>query len=314
MTDRTKLIDAVLTLVLTEKDIHLFTIDQLINDIPKKWKCRGDSIELKENDFQLEIWRKFKENKLLYSTICDVMKKNRILIYRGVKNDKYRSPDVHQVYGDKNEWIITKENNVIFTFNFNRSMFCMGNGSEKSRLIKLMKNDDIVLDMFAGIGYFTLPILVHTNVRRVYACEWNPFACEALDRALSLNRIDKNRCIINNGDCRNVGPKNVASHCLLGLIPSSSIAYSPAIDALDMRREECYLHVHTNVDLVPKTRTSPVVTVNGIYREKSEEIMYELNKFTTVWMITISNIVKIKSYAPNIHHIVIDYRFKRKYI
>jgi len=51
----------------------------------------------------------------------------------------------------------------------------------------------------AGIGYFTLPYLVHASASHVYACEWNPDAVEALQRNLSLNSVS-GRCTVLFGD------------------------------------------------------------------------------------------------------------------
>jgi len=54
-----------------------------------------------------------------------------------------------------------------------------------------------------GIGYFTLPYLVHAHASHVHACEWNPHAVTALRRNLELNNIDQ-RCTIHCGDNRQV--------------------------------------------------------------------------------------------------------------
>jgi len=46
-----------------------------------------------------------------------------------------------------------------------------------------------VVDLFAGIGYFTLPYLVHAGALHVHACEWNPAAVEALKKNLKVLRV-----------------------------------------------------------------------------------------------------------------------------
>lgn len=51
----------------------------------------------------------------------------------------------------------------------------------------------------AGIGYFTLPFLVHAGAAFVHACEWNSHAVEALHRTLLLNGV-RDRCHIHAGD------------------------------------------------------------------------------------------------------------------
>lgn len=55
----------------------------------------------------------------------------------------------------------------------------------------------------SGIGYFTLPYLVYTGVKYLHACEWNPYAVEALHRNLVLNRVE-DRCTVHEGDNRKV--------------------------------------------------------------------------------------------------------------
>lgn len=54
-----------------------------------------------------------------------------------------------------------------------------------------------------GIGYFTLPYLVHAQASHVHACEWNPDAVEALKKNLSSNGVS-DRCTIHQGDNRQV--------------------------------------------------------------------------------------------------------------
>lgn len=55
----------------------------------------------------------------------------------------------------------------------------------------------------SGIGYFTLPYLVHAGAAKVYACEWNPDAVEALQKNLVSNGVF-DRCTIHQGDNRQV--------------------------------------------------------------------------------------------------------------
>jgi len=42
-------------------------------------------------------------------------------------------------------------------------MFSSGNITEKLRVSKFDCTDQVVVDLYAGIGYYTLPYLVHTK-------------------------------------------------------------------------------------------------------------------------------------------------------
>jgi tRNA G37 N-methylase Trm5 len=43
-------------------------------------------------------------------------------------------------------------------------MFSSGNVSEKARIARLDAGGEVVLDLFAGVGYWTLPLLVHAGM------------------------------------------------------------------------------------------------------------------------------------------------------
>lgn len=74
----------------------------------------------------------------------------------------------------------------------------------------------------SGIGYFTLPYLVHANASHVHACEWNPDAIKALRRNLQINGVT-DRCTVHQGDNRQVKIifctlKNKRNICLVSLL------------------------------------------------------------------------------------------------
>ena len=66
------------------------------------------------------------------------------------------------------------EGGIKYGLDITKSMFSSGNGTERLRNGKMKAQGDSVVDLFAVIGYFTLPLLVSASVTRVYACEWNP--------------------------------------------------------------------------------------------------------------------------------------------
>eukprot|EP00923_Selenidium_pygospionis_P010936 GHVN01019106.1.p1 GENE.GHVN01019106.1~~GHVN01019106.1.p1 ORF type:complete len:1502 (+),score=149.35 GHVN01019106.1:396-4901(+) len=184
------------------------------------------------------------------------------------------------------------ENGVVFQFDVTRLMFSSGNGTERMRICKLVEhspltndvgsNDvEMVLDMFCGIGYFSLPILVHSERVRVIACDWNREALEAFRSELALNRInfleDRFRLTLIQGDSTQLKPWRstwsalhptgrswvegdigFASHILriedvrgvpyvdrvlLGLIPSSEHAWRTACGMINPLRGG-FLHIH----------------------------------------------------------------------
>lgn len=77
-------------------------------------------------------------------------------------------------------------------------------GLQYGRHVTKMLLSCTVSAVSTGIGYFTLPYLVHAGASFVHACEWNPHAVKALRRNLELNGAAQ-RCQVHQGDNRQVG-------------------------------------------------------------------------------------------------------------
>lgn len=73
-------------------------------------------------------------------------------------------------------------------------MFAPGNGTERIRFaqMKLQTKDELVIDMFTGLGYFTLPFAKFhpDNIRRIIALEKNPVSFQYLCQNVALNKLD----------------------------------------------------------------------------------------------------------------------------
>ncbi|KAI3948825.1 hypothetical protein MKX01_022239 [Papaver californicum] len=56
-------------------------------------------------------------------------------------------------------WVDHRENGILYSFDVTKCMFSWGNLSEKLRVARLDCKDEVIVDLFAGIGYFVLPFL-----------------------------------------------------------------------------------------------------------------------------------------------------------
>lgn len=59
-----------------------------------------------------------------------------------------------------NGWVDHRENGILYSFDATKCMFSWGNLSEKLRMGNMACEHEVVVDLFAGIGYFVLPFLV----------------------------------------------------------------------------------------------------------------------------------------------------------
>lgn len=197
-----------------------------------------------------------------------------------------REPVYKILWGSETE-TINKENGCLFKLDLAKVMWSKGNNNERLRIAKLVQDGETVIDMFAGIGYFSIPIGVHSNAKQVYAIEINPNSYQFLCENIKLNKLDNVTPIL--GDCKVETPKLNADRIIMGYVKTTHHYLKVAIDSLN---EGGVLHYH---ETVPEKlmETRPIERINAQLGEREVEIL---------------KINKIKKYAPGVEHVVIDAR------
>ncbi|NLV28298.1 MAG: methyltransferase domain-containing protein [Methanomicrobiales archaeon] len=120
-----------------------------------------------------------------------------IIWYKGHKSPM-RIPDFELLYGEIGE-VIQQEMGISYRLDPTRVMFSQGNRDEKKRVSELVDPGEQVCDMFAGIGYFTLPLA--RAGAEVHAIELNPESIHYLKINCRENGLSS-KVTISAGDCR----------------------------------------------------------------------------------------------------------------
>ncbi|OAY25926.1 hypothetical protein MANES_16G007200v8 [Manihot esculenta] len=269
---------------------------ELLGKLPTRWERLGDIVVLPVSSFKDPTWDLIGEE--LWPIIARSLNSQRLARKGRVAPTGTRDSTLEILVGD-NGWVDHRENGITYSFDATKCMFSWGNLSEKLRMAHLNCQDEVIVDLFAGIGYFVLPFLVRAGAKLVYACEWNPHAVEALKRNLEANFVS-GRCIVLEGDNRIIAPKGVANRVCLGLLPSSEGSWVTAVRAL--RMEGGMLHVHGNVkDSEESSWTEHVLrSIDEIARSEG-----------LCWEVSIEHVERVKWYAPHIRHLVADVRCRQ---
>ena len=187
-------------------------------------------------------------------------------------------------------------------------MFSRGNVTEKKRFGSIVQEGEYVLDMYAGIGYYTLPALVHGRAAHVTACEWNPHAIYALRCNLKANGVE-DRATVLEGDCRvslrahsdskddGLNQTNF-DRISLGLLPSSEGGWDIAIACLNQSTGG-WLHIHGNVSTAERQQWTHWVC-------QSLKLLTEQHNHSKEWHVICTHVEKVKSFAPMVDHVVAD--------
>jgi len=213
-----------------------------------------------------------------------------------IKGEK-KLPQIKVVAGEKNTETIHKEDGCIYKLDVKKLMFAKGNIKERHRLQKEVKEGEVVVDLFAGIGYFSIGIAKFCRPKIIYAIDINPTAIKYLKENIKLNGVEG---VIKPmlGDCRKVVKKlgKVADRVIMGFLPKTYRFLNAAFSVL--KEEGGIIHYHDSFkeeELFEK----PI----EILKNAAEKNGYKLSKILYKGI--------VKSYAPRIYHVVIDAKFSR---
>lgn len=246
--------------------------------LPRGWHILGDIIIVKLTEKLEHRKKEIGEALLSFYPRCKT-----VLLDRGI-DGRMREP-LREVIAGNCTKTIHKENGCLFKLDAMCVMFSQGNLAEKKRMSELGK-DETIVDMFAGIGYFSIPMAVHSKPEKIMAIEINPIAFDYLKSNIKLNRVED---IIEPiaGDCARVTPAGIADRVIMGYLDGQD--YLPlGICAL---LPGGMLHYHEAVPEAIESRPIERIIEASRKQGRSTRIM---------------GVRRIKKYAPGVWHVVVD--------
>ncbi len=209
-----------------------------------------------------------------------------VAIYHRVHGE-LREQAIEVVWGHRTDTVHV-ENGIKYELDLSRLMFSSGNVNERIRMSRVGNDNEIVVDMFAGIGYFTLPISM--NVKRVYSCEKNPYSYFYLVRNIYRNRA--NNVFPIYGDNREVCPEGIAHRVIMGYFGTEKF-FPKALRIL--RPAGGVVHYH------------------DLFRDDDANVIERLGEMASKAKFAIQDysVRTVKSYAPHVYHRVYELYLSR---
>ena len=216
------------------------------------------------------------------------------VLSRGGVAGPHREPDVEVIAGAGDTETVHTEHGTTYAMNLGEVMFAPGNKAERARMGDAVGEDESVLDTFAGIGYFALPMA--RAGADVTAVERNPVAFEYLLENAVRNGVT-DRLHAYRGDNREVVPQLVAGGERFDRVVMGHYdAYESLDAALEAIAPGGTLHLHeaTPEALVPER---PV--------ERLERAAAEADR-----AVTVRDVREVKGYSEGVVHVVVDARIE----
>jgi len=106
----------------------------------------------------------------------------------GQIENQFRTFQMEVLAGEDNFETELKESNCLFHFNFREVYWNSRLQTEHERVVSLMKKEDVICDMFAGIGPFSIPIAKNIGCT-VHANDLNPRSFFYLQKNAQINKV-----------------------------------------------------------------------------------------------------------------------------
>jgi tRNA (guanine37-N1)-methyltransferase len=186
-----------------------------------------------------------KEKKGIARSLLDQVKNVRGVFEQeeGIEGE-YRLRKLKHLAGEEKTLTLHRENGCAFKVDVTKCYFTPRLSTERLRVAGLVKPRERVLNMFAGVGSFSIPIAKIAGAK-VVSCELSGYACELHQEN---NRLNKTEGLIKvlNGDAAEL-PKEMDSKFDRIIMPHPSQAHKFLPAAVEMSKKGGRIHYYRHV-------------------------------------------------------------------
>lgn len=146
--------------------------------------------------------------------------------------------------GEKKTHTIYREHGCLFSVDLEKCYFSPRLSGERLRVAQLIESQETVVNMFAGVGCFSIVIAKKVPTVKIYSIDLNPVAVEFMQENVRRNRVF-GKVIPILGDSKAVVKgqlQHIADRVLMPL-PEKVLAYLPyAVSALKLSGGSIHCH------------------------------------------------------------------------
>ena len=186
------------------------------------------------------------KKKIIGETLLNEVKIVRSVFYQSsdVEGD-FRTRSLEILAGENNTETEYKEFGCKFTVDVANAFFSPRLSTERERITKLTKDREIMVNMFAGIGMFSIMAAKKKNCT-VYSLDINPIASKLCEKNIKLNKLVGNVISIN-GDSTKIIKKQLEnkSDRTLMLLPERSDEFLES--AINTTKNGGIIHYYSHI-------------------------------------------------------------------
>ena len=188
-------------------------------------------------------------------------------------DDEYKVRGLEWLAGKKETLTIHREHGCSFRVDISSVYFSPRLSFERLRIAKITRKGEVLVNMFAGVGTFSILAVAKGGASRVLSIDKNPEAFKFMMENMILNRVS-GRVIPILGDAKEVVPdlQGIADRVIMPL-PALALKYLPHAFSCLRGRGWIHLYLHEKgrkrdvvgygIDTVKKALKDKVISASG---------------------------------------------------
>ena len=138
----------------------------------------------------------------------------------------FRLRGLEFILGERKTETLYKEHGCIFKVDLGKCYFSPRLSYERMRIARQVQPDEAILNMFAGVGCYSIVIAKHSKPEKIFSIDINPVAIQYMQENIKLNKVEE-KVIPIQGDAKKAIEErlqNVADRVLMPL-PEEAYQY-----------------------------------------------------------------------------------------
>jgi len=183
-----------------------------------------------------------------------------VLLQTSPISGDFRLRQLKWVAGERKTTTVHKEFGCLFEVDLERCYFSPRLSFERRRVAGMVQPHEIVVNMFAGVGCFSIVMAKHSEVEKVISIDVNPYAFEFMQKNVRLNRV-QNKVFPVLGDAKKVVNEKFRGVADRVLMPLPEKAYEYLDHALMALKPSSgwvhyyeFVHAGKDEDIVQKVK------------------------------------------------------------
>ncbi|MGY5144463.1 MAG: class I SAM-dependent methyltransferase [Candidatus Nitrosopumilus sp. bin_32a] len=192
------------------------------------------------------------KKEIIGKTLLDEVKIVRSVFYQAsAVEGEFRTRSLEILAGDNNTETEYKEFGCRFTVDVKNAFFSPRLSTERERIANLIQNGEIMTNMFAGIGMFSI-MAAKKKKCTVYSLDINPVASKLCETNIRLNKL-AGEVISINGDASKIIKEQLMdkSDRTLMLLPERSDEFLES--AINTTKDGGIIHYYSHIHADKKT-------------------------------------------------------------